>query len=263
MIRSKVTHPDGTTTIGFPFNTTRGVLINGAQSTRADGKGPPLEGGLFRFTNINVGTAQRPTRQLLVERLVPTVDAILAAETLVLGLLLLPFIGLLNPKRLFDNKYSQFGWTLEPQFTLGEAMHLDAALDQVRQSAKARARGVRWFRSPPRARVRQSEDGHYDPNDNTITIVDKAFDSSAERMGTYARGQFVAAHELGHALSNLDAGARAGFDKAARGTDPLTDYGATAAEENFAECFALFSALPEELQALRPTISAFFQSRYT
>src|SRR6201999_3709632 len=138
------THPDGTTSIGFPFNTTRGVLINGAASTRADGKGPRLEGGLFRFTNINLGTAKTPKRQMLVERLVPTVDAVLAAETLFLLLLGLPFIGLLKPKSLFDKKYAQFGWTLEPDFSLGEAMSLDAALDQVRQSAKSRARGVRW-----------------------------------------------------------------------------------------------------------------------
>ena len=262
LLESKTKRPDGTTRVGFPFNTTRGVLINSAPSTRKDGTGPPLEGGLFRFTNINMGTAKDPKRLMLVEKLEPTVDALLAAEWLFLLLFGLPFLPLLNPKTMFDKKYAPVGWTIEQQFNLGEVMSIDAALEQVRQSAKLKARGITWLRSPPHERVLKTEDGHYDPNDNTITIADTAFTPSAERSGIYARGPLTVGHELGHALSNLDQGAKAGFDRAAKGSDPITDYGATSSEENFAECFALFSALPSELEALRPSIFAFFAGRY-
>ena len=53
------------------------------------------------------------------------------------------------------------------------------------------------------------------------------------------------------------------FTKAATGLAAISDVGKKNAEENFAECIALFAVDRNQLQAMRPAIFNLFNTRYT
>lgn len=101
-----------------------------------------------------------------------------------------------------------------------------------------------------------------------LTLYDGAFADGDEALVT------LIAHEIGHALSfrptEVTRGAASGassqaFKNALRadGGKALTDYGATNADEHYAEAYAMFVSEPETLKVLRPAVFAYFTANPT
>jgi hypothetical protein len=162
----------------------------------------------------------------------------------------------------FERTYQRFGYRLIGNFSPDEIRLLDQGLQQVGDAALGRAANLRFDRS---ARPRLgNEEGSYDPNNRTVTLVASAFSATATSPGGFHSGQFTLGHEIGHALSDLDGGVRAVFAAAAKtdGGPALTQYARTSAEEHLAEAFALFTVDRNQLRAMRPAISGAFTRRY-
>lgn len=154
------------------------------------------------------------------------------------------------------------GYILNAGFSGAEVSLLDQALQQVGSTARGRATGLQFTRSnSPKI---NAEDGSYTPTGRIINLVANAFSPTATRAGGFHEGQFTINHEFGHALADLDPAIMALFTKAATADKgpPISTNAARGVEENFAECFALFTLDRAELQALRPEIFKVLAARY-
>jgi hypothetical protein len=171
---------------------------------------------------------------------------------------------------LFERKYSSFGYTLDSSWSNpNEVAILDEALQFAGSSALAKARGLTWDRH---GRPTKPEAGEYDPSTHRIGIFSTAFSGGATRIGAAPLAQFTINHELGHALTDLDSGAQAGFvtaakkdgarDSGGKVVGAVTDYGGTSFEEYFAEAYSMFTFIRGQLRDLRPSIFQFFSARY-
>ena len=127
--------------------------------------------------------------------------------------------------------------------------------------------GARARQEGPGRRVRQYR---YDPRkkQRVLTLYDGAFADGDEALVT------LIAHEIGHALSfrpseatprAASAASSQAFKDALRadGGKALTDYGATNAEEHYAEAYSMFISEPETLKVLRPAVFAYFTANPT
>ena len=138
------------------------------------------------------------------------------------------------------------------------------ALESIPEDALAAVPGIDWVRGHGKLGP-TGEAGHfgYDPNkkSRTLTIYDDAFASDDFLVG-------LVAHELGHALSYKPPSETRGAasvatsqtfkDAAAADGKPITAYGATDAEEAYAEAYSMFIAEPDTMKVLRPKLFEFF-----
>ena len=245
-----VAHKLNTTTQPMTTNQTASLHI---EDVKGKQKGSVQPGGTYRFTRyLTPARGKGPAG--------PEV-------------MLIEFLGAANArspdlrtasgnKQNLENKYSQFRFTFDSAFVATEVPLIDTAMDRVSNAALGFVRNLTFIRrdKPPGA----AEGGRYDPNTHTITLYATTFSQTSAAPGGYRDGQFTLAHEIGHALSEKDAGLAAAFTAAVKadGGAPLTAYGATSPVENLAESFALHCLDPGELRALRPATSALFSGRY-
>jgi len=148
--------------------------------------------------------------------------------------------------------------------------HVLQALELVPEAALKALPGIRWLRGRG-DKGPTGEFGHFHwdgKGTRKLTLYDGAFKGS--------EGGLVAliAHELGHGLS-----AKVPTDKGAGGTvassaawkkavaddggKPITDYGKTDAEENYADAYSMFVTEPETMRVLRPKLFEFFTKNPT
>ena len=146
-------------------------------------------------------------------------------------------------------------------YSAAEIQLLDQGLRRHGAATLARINGTRFDRSS--ASQLGSEEGSYTPATHTINMVAKAFSGTALAHGGFTAGQFTLNHEVGHALADRDAAVMPLFTKAATGSAAISDVGKKNAEENFAECIALFAVDRNQLQAMRPAIFNLLSTRYT
>jgi hypothetical protein len=140
------------------------------------------------------------------------------------------------------------------------------ALERIPDAALSAVPGVRWVRGHgDRAKTPMREEGYFawDAKGNrTLTLWDGAFKGSDD----YLVG--LVAHELGHALSAKPPTENKGKTVAtsdawktavaADGGKPITDYGGTNPEENYADAYSMFVTEPETMRVLRPKLFEFF-----
>ena len=241
---------------GLPVGTTTTLTINDVPG-RNDKTGKPINqpGGIFRFTHLQL--AQGP--HLLIERI-----GNVAARA--------PGAGTATTAAAFATAFAAEGFTLVltppapgapgvTAYRAAEIQLLDQGLRRHSAATLARINGTHFDRSS--ASQLASEEGSYTPATHTINMVGKAFTGTALAHGGFTAGQFTLNHEVGHALADRDPAVMPLFTKAATGLAAISDVGKKNAEENFAECIALFAVDRNQLQAMRPAIFNLFNTRYT
>jgi peptidoglycan hydrolase-like protein with peptidoglycan-binding domain len=241
---------------GLPVGTTTTVTINDVPG-RKDRTGKPINqpGGIFRFTHLQL--AQGP--HLLIER----TGGVTARA---------PGAGTASTATAFATAFAAEGFTLVltspspgapgvTSYSAAEIRLLDQGLRRHSAATLARINGTRFDRSS--ASQLGSEEGSYTPATHTINMVAKAFAGTALAHGGFTAGQFTLNHEVGHALADRDSAVMPLFTKAAAGSAAISDVGKKSAEENFAECVALFAVDRNQLQAMRPAIFNLLNARYT
>jgi peptidoglycan hydrolase-like protein with peptidoglycan-binding domain len=211
--------------------------------------GPNLPAGVYRFSRFPDPAA--PKKEMILVELIGQVAANPAAM----------------PQATFETKYKPEGYTLtgsgwQDPNNIGM---LDRVLGKIKAATRVKVKGLKFeYVAKPQG---QTEDGRYDGTTKTASLYFSStpvFDASDIRFGTEGTyGEWVAAHEIGHALQDVDPQAVQLFAAAVK-TDKtaITSYGATKGAENFSEAFALYVLDPATLDAMRPTVSAFFKARY-
>lgn len=244
-----------------PFMTMT-VAVNdapGGGTKKAD-----MPGGIFRFTRFQISKQQE---SVLFERL-GQIPAAPKLGSIPGGFSPTQIAAML--RRGFSLKYGGVGYTLDSSWMdATEILTLDQALTRAGPAALLKAKGLSFDRNGTPTR---GEDGVYDPNKHRIGIFRQAFASAATRFGSATQAEYTINHEIGHALSDMDSGAKAAFVAAAKAdgaqevggkvTGAITDYAGTNFEEYFAEAFSMFTFDPGQLKALRPAIHGFFAGRY-
>jgi hypothetical protein len=138
------------------------------------------------------------------------------------------------------------------------------ALEVIPEDTLAAVPGIEWVRGHGKLGP-TGEGGHFsnDPNKKTRTLMlfDDAFSSDDGLVA-------LMAHELGHALSFKPsfekpgtasvASTKAFQDAAKADGKPITSYGATHLEEQYAESYSMFISEPETMKLLRPKLFEFF-----
>ena len=241
---------------GLPVGTTTTVTINDVPG-RKDKSGKPINqpGGIFRFTHLQL--TQGP--HLLIERIGGVTSRA-------------PGAGTATTAAAFATAFAAEGFTLvltspapgAPPVTAYSATEirlLDQGVRRHGTATLARINGTRFDRSS--ASQLAGEEGSYNPATRTINMVAKAFAGTALAHGGFTAGQFTLNHEVGHALADRDPAVMPLFTRAAAGSAATSDVGRKNAEENFAECIALFAVDRNQLQAMRPAIFNLLNARYT
>lgn len=143
------------------------------------------------------------------------------------------------------------------------------ALEAIPEATLAAVPGIDWVRGHGKLGPTH-EAGHfgYEPNKKTrtLTIFDDAFTSDDGLVA-------LVAHEIGHALSYKPPSEKGGSasvastsafkDAAAADGMPITSYGATNLEEQYAESYSMFISEPETMKVLRPKLFDFFTKNPT
>jgi hypothetical protein len=186
-----------------------------------------------------------------------------------------------DERRALENRFASFKFTKVGPDALGQRVAMTWLDDQWGQVLQALSRlPDATLRAIPdmdweRGRGRQGPGGEYgeytyDPRtkQRVLTLFDGAFADGDEALVT------LIAHEIGHAMSfrptegtprRASGASSPAFRDALRadGGKALTDYGATNAEEHYAEAYSMFIAEPETLKVLRPNVFAFFTANPT
>ena len=138
------------------------------------------------------------------------------------------------------------------------------ALERIPDAALAAVPNIRWVRGRG-DKGPTGEGGHFawdTKGTRTLSLYDGPFKGSDEGLVS------LIAHELGHALSAKPPTEKKGGSVAnsaawkaavtADGGKAITGYGATDAEEGYAEAYSMFLTEPETMKVLRPKMYEFF-----